>query len=363
MTHKLVKYKWRLTPFLPLLWLYHAIVAIRNFCYDHGIFKSIRLPALVISIGNLSMGGTGKTPLTIFLAMALRDAGWRVAIVARGYRRQKSGLVVVSDGQRLLADLAEAGDEPLLMAQACKGIPVIVDRQKKIAAMVAVEKFTPDIILVDDGFQHRQLYRDIDIVMLEAATPVNNFGLSSGAPWREPISALRRADFIIINMNSQTDDQAYHRLAGQCRAHTNAAIFSGKLKAVAWRELAKPATNPLLPLEIVDDQPVMLVSGIARPGRFRELVEKLDAQVRHEMIFSDHHDYQQKDFQAIVSTFNASGARYILTTTKDSVKLAALTVSHESAATLPVLVLETVLEPEPEFLSALIASIHQKVTR
>ncbi|MCI0691524.1 tetraacyldisaccharide 4'-kinase [candidate division KSB1 bacterium] len=367
MTYSLAKFRWLLTIFLPLLWLYRTIVAIRNFCYDHGIFKSTKLPRLpfngqlkevgVISIGNLSMGGTGKTPLTIFLATALRDQGWKAAIVARGYRREKSGLVVVSDGKQILAGIAEAGDEPLLMAQACEGIPVVIDRKKLNAARAAVERFVPDVILVDDGFQHRQLYRDIDIVMLDTMTPLSNAWSSPGIMLREPGSALRRAEFIIINESGKTDETSSQQLIEHCRRYTGAAFFLGKLQAANWRGL--PPNNPgeTLPLDFVKDQPVLLVCGIARPERFRRLVEAHGARVRGELAFGDHYRYDEKDFRLIATAFKTCGARYVLTTAKDAVKLAKL-ITAETA--LPIFTLETTFEVEPVFFPALLAALRCK---
>jgi tetraacyldisaccharide 4'-kinase len=359
-----IKLKWLLLPLLPVLWLYRTVVAIRNFCYDHHIFKSTKLPRFsfngqlkgvgVISIGNLSMGGTGKTPFTIFLAKTLRDQGWKAAIVARGYRREKGGLVVVSDGNQILASIAEAGDEPLLMAQACEGIPVVVDRKKLNAARAAVARFAPAIIIVDDGFQHRQLHRDIDIVMLDTTMPVSNAWSLSGVMLREPGSALRRADFIIINESSQGDDLPPQPLFEQSRRYTGAAIFSGKLQATNWRELPPNKPGKTLPLDFVKDQSVLLVSGIARPERFRRLVEAHGAHVQGELTFGDHHRYGEKDVRLMTSAFKTCGARYVLTTAKDAVKLATLCAAEMA---LPILTLETTFEVEPAFFPALLEKL------
>jgi len=349
----LAKFRWLLAPLLPLLWLYRLVVTARNFCYDRGIVKSKKLPALVISIGNLSVGGTGKTPMTIFLARLLRDHGWRVAIVARGYRRESKELVVVSDGQHILANAITAGDEPLLMAQACDGVPVIVADDKTTAATIAFEKFSPQIIVVDDGFQHRRLHRDIDIVLVDAKIPLSNLWWFPAWPLREPATSLRRADFIILNTGGQNNRQ---RLAGQCHKYTTAKIFLGALQGIGWRELAN-ASQKLLPPAFVKDQPVLLVSGIAHPERFRELVEKFGARIVGVTAFRNHYRYRESDIRAIESTRKACGARYILTTSKDAGKLAILS----SAAALPFLVLETAFEIEPQFLPMLVNSVRDKV--
>lgn len=357
MRYELIRFHWLKLPLLPLLWLYRAAIALRNFCYDHKFFKTTKLSTFVISIGNLSMGGTGKTPLAISLATTLRDQGWKIAIVARGYRREKSDLVVVSDGKQILAGIAEAGDEPLLMAQACEGIPVVVDRKKLNAARAAVERFAPDVIVVDDGFQHRQLHRDINIVMLDAATPLSNAWSLLGITMREPASALRRADFIIINESGKTDETLSQQLIEHCRRYTGAAFFLGKLQATNWREL--PPNNPgeALPLNFVKDQPVLVVSGIARPERFRRLVEVHSARVRGELTFSDHYRYDEKDFGLIATAFKTCGARYVLTTAKDAVKLAKLSTAETA---LPIFTLETTFEVEPAFFPALLAALRCK---
>ncbi len=326
-----------LLPLLPLLWIYRLIVSIRNFCYDHAIFKITKLPALVISIGNLSAGGTGKTPLTILLANLLHAQGWKVAVVARGYRRQKTGLVVVSDGRQILAGIAEAGDEPLLIAQACAGVPVIVDEQKKVAATTAVEKFTPDIILVDDGFQHRQLHRDLDIVLIDGQIPLNNLWWFPAGLMREPATSLRRADFVICNTGGG------QVAAPAAEKYTSAKIFSGALQSVGWRQLA--GGEKLLPLASVNAQPVFLVSGIAQPERFRAAVERLGVRIVGEIKFRDHQRYHENDLQTMLTARKAAGARYILTTSKDAVKFAACAGSARE----PILVLETAFVLEPGF--------------
>ncbi len=327
-----------LLPLLPLLWIYRLIVSVRNFCYDHAIFKITKLPALVISIGNLSAGGTGKTPLTIVLANTVYAQGWKVAVVARGYRRQKTGLVVVSDGRQILAGLAEAGDEPLLMAQACAGVPVIVDEQKKVAATTAVEKFMPDIILVDDGFQHRQLHRDLDIVLIDGQIPLSNLWWFPAALMREPATSLRRADFLICNTGGG------QVAAPPAEKYTPAKIFSGALQSIGWRQLASVGEK-LLPLASVKEQPVFLVSGIAQPERFRAAVERLGVRIVGEIKFRDHQRYHENDLQTMLTARKAAGARYILTTSKDAVKLAACAGSARE----PILVLETAFVLEPGF--------------
>jgi tetraacyldisaccharide 4'-kinase len=340
---------------LSLFWLYRTIVALRNFCYDHGLCKSIKLPAIVISIGNLSMGGTGKTPATIFLAQALRDQGWRTAIVAAGYRRSKNGLVVVSDGQRLLAGIEAAGDEPLLMAQACAGIPVIVDRRKKNAAIAAVEKFAPDIIIVDDGFQHRQLHRDIDVVMLEL-TALNSLWLFPAAPMREPARPCAARILSSSTPVTKIMTNTFNNWRAKPPLHKGSSFFR-QAEALAWRTLEATPQFAVLPPAYIQNRRVMLVCGIARPQSFRRLVDSQGACIKNELIFSDHHPYKDKDIRRIADVFQACGAQHILTTAKDAVKLATLIGANDAPS---FLVLEIAFDVDADFFPTLTEAIRRK---
>jgi tetraacyldisaccharide 4'-kinase len=195
------------------------------------------------------------------------------------------------------------------------------------------------------------LHRNIDIVMLDATTPLRNAWSLPGITMREPASALRRADFIIINENSQSDDFPPQLLFEQSRRYTRAAIFSGKLQATNWRELPPTESAKTLPLDFVKDQPVLLVSGIARPERFRRLVEAHGARVQGALTFGDHHRYDEKDVRLMTMAFRTCGARYVLTTAKDAVKLAKLRAAETA---LPIFTLETTFEVEPAFFPALL---------
>lgn len=160
----------------------------RRTFYDRGWVRPKHLPCPVLSIGNLVAGGTGKTPLTAFLAQHLRAAGCRVAILSRGYGGRASGINVVSDGQRIFLKPPQAGDEACLLAQKLPGIPVVTGADRFQAGLQAWERFHPDLFLLDDGFQHFQLYRDLDVVLLDAARPFGNGRLLPRGPLREPIS-------------------------------------------------------------------------------------------------------------------------------------------------------------------------------
>ena len=159
---------------LPLSFLYRAAVAIRNRRFDSSKNGSTQLNARVISIGNITVGGTGKTPLVMAVAETLQTAGQRVAILSRGYGRNTRYPVVVSDGTRIHGETMESGDEPLMMARRLSRVPIIVGSDRSRTGRMAVERFHPDCVVLDDGFQHRQVARDLDVITLDAIQPFGN---------------------------------------------------------------------------------------------------------------------------------------------------------------------------------------------
>ena len=202
---------------IPFSWFYGASVWIRNRFYELGVFKARRLPCQVISVGNIVVGGTGKTPAVIAIAKHLEKEKMRVAILLRGYKRQsREKVTIVSDGETVCASLRESGDEAYMMARHLSGIPIVVSRQRYQAGQVALERLGVDILLLDDGFQHRQLTRDIDIVTVPAhsvvglqAAPEYPFGnrarLLPAGSLREPPTSLRRANIILLTHTDATD--------------------------------------------------------------------------------------------------------------------------------------------------------------
>ena len=180
--------------------LFEHLVRARVDWYNKGRLKTHRLPCTVISIGNITSGGTGKTPMTMYVAQLVRRLGYKTVILSRGYKgaAEKTG-GIVSNGNRLLMTPETAGDEPFMMAQFLEDIPVLVGRDRVASGRRAVTCFSPDIILMDDGFQHRRLHRDIDIVLLDATRPLGNTYLLPRGTLREPPDALNRADALVFS--------------------------------------------------------------------------------------------------------------------------------------------------------------------
>ena len=195
---------------LPASWLFGAGVRLRNLLFDTGAFTSHRAGVPVISVGNISAGGTGKTPLVELLARRLRESGARVAVLSRGYGRLTSGYQIVSNGQQLCADAISAGDEPAQMAENLKGVVVAVDERRARGAMRIAREFRPAVIILDDGFQHRALHRDLDIVIMTAGEILGTSELLPAGYRREPWSALSRADHLVV---SGWDTQEEYRKA------------------------------------------------------------------------------------------------------------------------------------------------------
>ena len=339
--------KWRLAPLLPLAWLYRGLVAARNFLYDKKIFATTRASAKVVSIGNLTAGGSGKTPTTAFLANALLQRGFEVAIVARGYGRTERKDCIVSDGQTVLAAIHEAGDEPLLLAQQCPGAVVVVSESKTRAAQIAAERFQPHFILVDDGFQHRRLRRDLDLVLLAAPMLLQKPWLLPAGPLREPLPNLHRADKILLtDMRglTSTEQQTVLRTLQQFTAARARAIDFAHDKI---RHLFEGKTLASL---FERQTSALLVSGIALPERFRQSAEAAGLQVVEHLAYRDHYNFNTNDIEHVIAKFQTLQVDVLLTTAKDAVKLR----NFASLRAWPVYVLELRLVAEAEALIGLL---------
>lgn len=287
--------------------IYGRIVAARNDAFDAGKKKTSAASAPVVSVGALSAGGAGKTPFAIFLAKTLYEMGFAPALVGRGYKSAGSGLRVVCDGRKIIAGPREAGDEMYMIAKKL-GLPVVVHEKKFVAAQYAAEAFTPDLIIIDDGFQHRRLKRDFDIVLIDEATLANPRLLPKGR-LREPFESLRRADAIVFSNCAAPTDFQYSYGAIICEAKTKTGaiynLFSNKENVDSDR-LKRLAA----------------VCGIARPERFFATLDRLGHSVAAKIKFKDHWDYSIRDVSRIVQTAAGENGA-IITTEKDAGKLAA----------------------------------------
>lgn len=302
-----------------MLWpaslLYWGLAWCRNFFYNIGFFITRRVPAAVVSIGNLSVGGTGKTPAAIFIAQYLLNLGYRVGIVSRGYSRRSSGTLVVSDGRSILAAPGEAGDEPYLIASRLPSVPVVVDENRFRGTLVMVEKYTPEVVVLDDAFQHRGLFRDCDIVLLDAGSPAAEYHLFPYGTLREHLGALKRANLIIWTRTNtrQPPPQLQARVARLDTPHINSRMEVS-------RQLIDITTGGMLPCEQLRGEPLLAVCGIAQPLTFYRALMTLGLEPESVRYYPDHYYYTSADL-AYLSELTENNRLTVVTTEKDAVKL------------------------------------------
>jgi tetraacyldisaccharide 4'-kinase len=297
---------------------YRLIVSQRNRLYDGQILKSAKLARPVISIGNITVGGTGKTPCVIYLAQMLGRLGYRPAVLSRGYGGKNPQPVnIVSDGRTIFLDAKQAGDEPLLIARTLPGVPVLTGARRSLTGQAAIERFGAQVLICDDAFQHRQIRRDINIVLLDAQRPFGNGHLLPRGGLREPLSGLRRADCLMLTRDEQsrTLHPEIERLASG-----GIPVFRAVHRL---REIVIPSKNEHLAPGALAGKKVCAFSGIARPESFRRVLQEAGADILSFIDFPDHHPYNRSDLKFLEDSFCPLGADFCLTTEKDAVRLAA----------------------------------------
>ncbi len=296
-----------LAPLTGLSWAFGAGVWLRGALYDRGFLAPERIEALrIISVGNLHVGGTGKTPAVLFLAQQLVAAGRRVGVISRGYGRRASGACVFH-GQGPLPSADEAGDEPLLIARRCPEVAVLVGADRRALARHARDELRLDTVLLDDGFQHRKLARDEDIVVLDGTTGLGNGQLLPRGPLREPPKALSRATLFWV------------------RAPAGAAAPQPALPGpvVSTRYVPTNWVDPegrLHPPAALVGQPVLALAGLARPGGFLATLRALGVVLKDAALFPDHHRFTAAQLGGVQARAAQLGAR-VVTTEKDAVRL------------------------------------------
>jgi tetraacyldisaccharide 4'-kinase len=322
---------------LPLALLslpYRFVVSLRRFLFDQGFFKQHKTAVAVISVGNLTVGGTGKTPMVIMLAQRLQAKGFRPAVLSRGYGSKATSPVnIVSDGKRVLMDSAEAGDEPVLIARAAKGVPVLTGAERILTAAAAVERLGADVLILDDGFQHRRIARNIDIVLLDSANPFGNGFLFPAGPLREPLNALKRADMLVMTDSFDDAGQMPRSMPG---IPPEMPLFRATRK---FQGLRRGITDQPVPLDHLRGARVFAFSGIGAPDSFRQTLARIGADVVRFLSFPDHHCYDMEDLARIQNESASAEASVIVTTEKDGVHLEAFPLFLEK-----VLLLEIAME-------------------
>ena len=333
----------------PLAAVYGGAVALRGWLYDRDWIRIDRLPVPVVSVGNLSVGGTGKSPMVALVARALADGGARPAIVSRGYGGAYDGAArVVSDGRGIIESALEVGDEPVMLARWLDGVPVIVSHRRGDGGRLAVGSLRAGCVVLDDGFQHRSLARALDLLLLDGAEPFGNLRLLPAGPLREPVSAMRRAGAIVITRSERSNPAALGEIARQAARFCPAApIFHARSRPAALVDLHR---GEPLPLETLRGRRVVCFAGIARPERFFQDVEATGAVLTKTVPFGDHHRFSAADLSSLAA--DAAAADLILTTEKDGARLAGTDGSRELTR-LFALRLETTVDEAADFASLL----------
>jgi tetraacyldisaccharide 4'-kinase len=314
--------------------LYGAGAKIRQKLFASGIFSAESIERPVISIGNLTAGGTGKTPMTVHLTKLLLSLSLKVMIVSRGYKSlNEKAITVVSDGSKILCDAQIAGDEPYLMARLVAHVPVVVGKNRYKAALAGLQHFDPDVIVLDDAFQHLALARDLNLLLLDAEDPVGNGYLLPRGPLREPVSALRRADAIVFTRSHQRPSEKHRELGRMihpnpvfhCR-HT--PVLRCVVPAMHLLDAGEPFP-PGLSEGPLQGRSVFAFSALARNENFRSAVAGMGASVLGSMGFPDHHRYCRQDIDNLVHAARCAGCLALVTTDKDFVRLPRLKLPME----------------------------------
>ncbi len=286
-----------------------------------GLRKRERLPIPIISIGNLSVGGTGKTPMTQWLCRRLQAEGKRVAVLSRGHGGKSQSVRLVSDLESVRLTAADAGDEPNLLAQTLTGVPVLVGKDRQLSGREALRRFDLDVLVLDDGFQYWQLARDLDLVLLDAKRPFDNgFPLPRGL-LREPKRHLSRAGVVVVTRAGRLTGAERDALAAQIAVLAPAARLFFADHQPAGFVPADTLSSPLLPLSLLNGARVATVSAIAQPQSFvNALTRDAGASVVHEKAWADHQALTDTEAQAVIKDAERAGAEAVVMTEKDAVK-------------------------------------------
>lgn len=301
--------------------IYRLGIKARAKLYDLGIKEGQELPCTVISVGNITVGGTGKTPVAQLLARELKEKGKKVAILNRGYKAEfekEAGLV--SDGQRILMNPEEAGDEAFMLAQSLPEVPIIIGSDRTVTGKYAYEEFDVDVLLLDDGFQHWRLERDEDIVVIDATDPFSNGHLIPRGTLREPLSSLDRADIFFLTKVDQVSRNEIDQIRSKLNDHNPLALIFETIHSPAYLRGLGEDINYNSELNLANER-VMAVSGIGNPRSFEQTLTDLEAEVVERIRFGDHHQYTKEEIIDIFSRAVEQDVDSIITTEKDAVSM------------------------------------------
>ena len=299
----------------PLSFLYGLITTLRNYLYDANILSTNKLPCKVISIGNITTGGVGKTPTVEFLALHLQSIGKNVGIVSRGYGRSSKHVRLVTNGFDKPSSWEQYGDEAFLLSQNLNSIPIVVGESKYEAGLKITSEFNLDVIIIDDGFQHRSLYRDLDIALINSKDTQKTHKLLPLGNLRERISGLKRADMIIYTKINVHNNLGYlNRLLKNVDIEKINSMLITKSMLIGKDKTEIDKAN-------LKSKNIYLLSAIGDNSGFKKTVKKIGANIVGHSKFLDHYKFKTSDLQKVQNDAKKFSANYIITTEKDLVKI------------------------------------------
>jgi tetraacyldisaccharide 4'-kinase len=306
---------------------------LRATLYHHNILlQQTKLPARVVSVGNLALGGSGKTPLVLYLARLLQKLDRNPAILSRGYKGSAAQPVnVVTDGKAILLDADKAGDEPVLMAESLTGVPVLTGRKRVCTGEYAIHTFQSDTLLLDDGFQHMAIGRDLDLVLFNAgiisgADYLKENRVFPGGYFREPVNALQRADaFIITGVNTTNRKKCSDFKEELLKRFPGKPVFMGEYRLAGFHRVDHQGGKLYQPDDpAISDLSFLGFCGIANPVSFEQSLSEFKINVVDTLSYADHHHYTGDDITELQRIARQKGVDALLTTEKDLVKIRAL---------------------------------------
>lgn len=331
----------------PFAWLYSLALRLRATLYRSGILKTARLLRPVVSIGNITVGGTGKTPVTAYIARILLARGFKVAVLSRGYGGSLEGQTcVVSDGAAIMLSAGECGDEPYLLASTVPGLMVVIGTDRYAAGQMAMQQLAPDIFLLDDGFQHLRLHRDLNILLMDFSLPFGNGWTLPAGILREPSTAVSRADLVIFT-----------RAPDGATLNRDTEGIPGCLSSHTIVDLLPLDSHSPVPFSRCSGHTVLAFAGIADPDSFFAGLRRQGLNLVQTISFPDHVVYNRERCQEIADAVRTSEADLIVTTEKDGVKLKGLT---QDCATRTLLARLELTIDNPAHLSGLLDNLMER---
>jgi len=313
-------FKYLLIILSPFAVLYSAIMNLRNSLFDKGFFQQKRVDAKIISVGNIVVGGSGKTPTVIYIAKLLKKHKINIGVLSRGYGRSSKGYKLVSDGTNLLLPVEESGDEIILVSEECK-VPTAVSEKRALGAEKLISDQNVNAIVLDDAFQHRWIARDLDILIFDQRFLMKKNSIEQQplpiGRMRESFSAIERSDIILINRKFTKKRELPTR---SMELMKNKKVFYGYYQSTGIIDVKN---EQLYSMEEFKGQKSLVVCGIARPFSFLKVLEDNEIDISNKMVFKDHQKYDEKEIQLIRKKFYETNSYSVVTTQKDFVKLKA----------------------------------------